>query len=177
MKKILALILVAFMLMSFVGCSDKTNSKEQTDPDSIVTKNQDGDYVFTMDVDEFLNEYCYQVEQYGSDMDLGRDAFEFVEYDGAEFYYLDMGTGNFTLYADEDGENFSSMHFMMYNTSDEVPVGILCMLRGLYPDDSVEDMNKAYWDAEDNGSSIYKDVKIVFDGYEDIQNWSIEINK
>ena len=176
--KLLALIIALSMLL-LAGCSEKSKSddKSTSDPDSIVTKNSDGDYVFTMDLDEYLNEYCYQLEQYGSDMDLGRDDFEFVEYDGAQFYYLDMQAGNLTFYADEDGENFSIMHFMIYDTPDEVPVGILCMLRALYPDDSVEDMNEAYWNAEDNGSATYKDVKIVFDGTDDLESWSIEINK
>lgn len=177
--RMLTLIMALSMLL-LVGCSEKSKSadKDTVDPDSIVTENSDGDYVFTMDLDEYLNEYTYQLEQYGTNLEFGRDMFEFVEYDGAQFYYLELGSqGNMTLYADEEGDNFSSIHFMIYDESDEVPVGVLCLLRGLYPDDSVEDMNAAYWDAEDNGSSIYKDVKISFNSSENIENWSIEIDK
>lgn len=161
------LIVITIILALFTGC---TNNNEP-----LVTTNENDESVFTISVDEYLEKYGNKLEEYDIDLKLTKNDFEFVQYEGETFFNLEMGSmGMFTLYAEEDGSDFESIYFMSYESQEDIPVGVLCLLRALYPDDANEDMNKAYWEAEDNGSTSYKDVLITCIEYNGVQNWSIK---
>ena len=165
------LIVITIILALFTGC---TNNNEPQ-PESVVPTNANEETGFTISVDEFLEEYGNELEEYDIDLKLTKNDFEFVQYEGETFFNLEMGSmGVFTLYAEEDGSDFESIYFMSYESQEDIPVGVLCLLRALYPDDANEDMNKAYWEAEDNGSTSYKDVVISCSENEGVQNWSIK---
>ncbi len=163
------MIMITIILALFTGCTN--NNK------SVVTTNENDESVFTISVDEYLEEYGNKLEKYDIDFELTKNDFEFVQYEGETFFNLELGSmGMFTLYAEEDGSDFESIYFLIYEPQEDIPAGVLCLLRAIYPDDETEDMNKAYWEAEDNGSASYKDVLITCIEYNGVQDWSIKPN-
>ncbi len=160
----IALLLITATLMSLVGCGD-----------SIVTENDNGEKVFVASVDEYLTQYNNEVNTYDdssvSTVQLKKSDFEYA--DEYEFYALNIGQGMFFLHSDKSGANLNKIFMSIYSDSANLSVGVLCLLRALYPEDPTSDTNQALWDAEDNGTSIYKDVEITCEKNEGLQSWTI----
>lgn len=160
----IALLLITATLMSLVGCGD-----------SIVTENDNGEKVFVATVDEYLTQYNNEVNAYDdsskSALQMKKSDFEYV--DEYEFYTLNVGQGMFFLHSDKGGANLNKIFMSVYYDSVNLPVGVLCLLRALYPEDPTLDTNKALWDAEDHGTSTYKDVEITCEKNEGLQSWTI----
>lgn len=149
------------MLFTFVGCSD-----------SIVTENEDGEKIFTLTAEEYLNNYNTEVGEYGADLNLKISDFEYT--DDYDFYAMSLGDGMLFLHSDKDCTDFTEVYFSLLDEGGEdLLVGVLCLPRAFYPEDEDTDMNTALYTAYDTGSATYKNVQISCEKAAGLQNWSL----
>ncbi len=128
--------------------------------DSVVTKNEDGETVFTFTLSNFVDRY-----NENSDYTLSVDDFEKNEegyelYEGDFYISVDVSFGNYPCYA-------SSVYMTCY-TDNGIPDKAVDVVQAIYPDMSDEEVRKQLGRGQDGR---FDDVTLYYHDREEIETW------
>lgn len=175
-KRILALTLALCMLF-VAGCSKDKDEDKDSKSDSMFFYDADGDAVFNITVDEYLERFCDELSDHEDiNIPLTTNDFERSVLNGYGVYEIDMGDGELSIgfYEKDNDDYVTDVDLNAYVDYEGAPVIMYCLASAFYPDDDYDTIITEVENAYDSNSSKYKDLSLGCDLHkEGTQMWWI----